>query len=454
MLAVLGQRPILTFGFGATTRSATHARIFQYIMASPSADPRPVTPDAKEDGECDERLDDLNDLDDMDVDFNTPVMVDKQVGSDEPRVDTATVAVNTPLPTTANAARNGNSAPVVRTFAEAASNDWLRNAKAAASDVPKFLSNYPEPKDLERAAKQFKFQVGMICTAANVPERHRNFVAFIMLGGDAYDLACDLPRDGETLPSYDAIMALVDSLVTGSALGDLSKLERLQQFSYISTARKHFLKNHELPDINYIVQQHKRAFMEMSAPISEVSKCVMILQAIGFKALTSEIRRVANEKGYLVEVVDSEQMFTCLLAHNNLWIESLKDKFVAEGVMTSSGKPNVHWSGEQKSGNTAGSSGWHKQKPVKQHQAQQQSPRPFKPTSGFNPFKVYNGQCTPKPEGKSTQLWVNVPAHVRKQRITKSLCIACGKGKHTVKDCHKAAAMFAAKDLCYHPPKK
>ncbi len=327
--------------------------------------------------------------------------------------------------------------------------DWLKNAQAALGPLPKFTGTYSEEKALARAAKQFRFHLRSVMDIADVPPEKERWVAMNLLGGDAYDLACDLSVDGD--PDLDSILALVDSLVTGSSLGPVLTEERVQAFSYFATLRKHFTKSGELYNIGHITNQHRKVFNELTDPIAETTKCCYIQNSIGFKRLANEVRLVTNEKGRRSEIKDSEQMFTCLLAHNDLWLQLAREKLIAEGLMTAAGK-KVQQSDVASGSNVKGHNGGGWKKAKASNQQSKGSGFAHKP-GAFNPFKVYKGQCKPRPEGASTQLWMSVPVHVKNSRKQQGVCIACGNGKHVARECPKAAQLFESKDYCFHPPK-
>jgi hypothetical protein len=214
------------------------------------------------------------------------------------------VAANT---TTDNAQR-ANTTIGQRSYAAVTTNsEWLRNAQAIINGTTKFSGSGYAPNQMAREASHYKVNVETIIYTANVPFEQKNYVAFKLLDGHAFDLAIKLPKEGASiLPPYDSIMAMVESLVSGSGLSKLAILEKLETFSFYQTTRKLYLQQltahpdiaPSIPDISFLIQLYRTEFNQPDKDdISDLSKCLMILKAVGFKPLVAIVRRITDGDG-------------------------------------------------------------------------------------------------------------------------------------------------------------
>jgi len=353
---------------------------------------------------------------------------------------------------------NANAANAVQASGSGGdSTSWLRDVQALLKDnedifTGELKSN--ETSDLESAATRFEYQLNFIAEVANVPANKLNVIAMQLLGGRAKQNAIDLARRSNppvTIPALDSIISLVRQMATGSAIGPVTRTERLFKYCLKDLAVHTYRQNGEIPDIHYCIGLIRKE-LEKRTPMDQETLVFFWVHMCRNLPILREIICTCTSNGVQVEQTDPAAVVQSLQALNYKFRPLIEE---AVRHTTSNFKPNTNQNQNRNSGagpsSRAGPSDAFKLVGNKRKHVDK---KPKNTTEDFNPFKsLPASSLSATPQNKSAKPWILGSTNQDRQALTaKSLCWLCKKSGHPLVKCNLAPTLFKDRKFCWYLP--
>lgn len=340
----------------------------------------------------------------------------------------------------------------------------LRTAYDMITSEMKFSGELPSgtTTDLTSLVSVFRYNLGFVVSACELPHDKSNLIAMRLLSGRAMnEVIAASQRKSESVPSMETINAVLDSLSRGTAIGPITLTERIwaTDLKQIALKLSQELKG-ELPDLNRCISAAQALLAQRPEKMTDPDLVHFWLRALrGFPAIAKEIR-LTSVNGALVEQTDPTALVTTLMSYNPQFKEAMLQEIkgkrpteVSYSRPSGPGAPAASKSGWQ----PARSSGMRSprssratspgQRPSKRAGSQVKNSRDD-PT--FDPFKKLSASRLSATSQPGWLLWIKGQTRAQRDELAKEgRCFVCKSTDHRVDTCSLKGKAFNEKRFCF-----
>jgi len=305
-----------------------------------------------------------------------------------------------------------------------------------------------ESADLENAADHYEHALQIICDIAAVPMHRHNFIAFQMLGGRARQNAAELAkRAGVSIPPLASIKAMVRQMATGSAMGLVTRTERLFQFCLKGLALHTYKQQKSIPDIHYCINIIQKE-IDKRPPIDAVTLAWFWVHVCRNLPDIERQIRICTVNGVQQEQTDPESVVQSLMALNYQFKPLIEAAVHGTQPRQTGSVPSLKPGPSTKAGPPS-NEGW-QQVGGKRKQPEPKKAKTTPTPANFNPFtSLPNGKLSHTPF-KNAKPWI--AGFEFKNRPAAGHCWLCKAAGHTIVHCPQSKAQFQQKKFCWYPP--